>query len=185
VVAASVFYKRFSDPIERVIKPTAQLTTTFTNAESASNVGLELEARRRFAGLFMVGANYTYVNSEITLTAAEQQVQTSLNRPLAGQSENLFNALFEVGNSTASVRLLYNFFGDRISDIGSEGLPDILEDGRGSLDLAMSGRWRRLNLKFNVENLTDEAFNFTQGGLLQRDYQLGRSFQFSVGVAAF
>jgi hypothetical protein len=185
VVAASVFFKHFSDPIERIVEPTAQLRTSFTNADSARNVGIELEARRRFADLFMVGANYTYVNSEISLTAAAAQVQTSLNRALAGQSENLFNALFEVGNSAASVRLLYNFFGDRISDVGSLGLPDIFEDGRGSLDLALSGRWRRLNLKFNVENLTDEAFTFNQGGLLQREYTLGRSFQFSVGVSAF
>ena len=44
---------------------------------------------------FFVGANYTYVDSEVTLDAAAGQVQTSLVRPLAGTSENLFNALAE------------------------------------------------------------------------------------------
>jgi outer membrane receptor protein involved in Fe transport len=185
VVAASFFYKHFSDPIERIVEPTAQLRTSFTNAESARNVGFELEARRRFANLFMVGANYTYVNSKITLTPAAAQVQTSLERPLAGQSENLFNAVVEVGTGPVSGRLLYNFFGARISDIGSLGLPDIVEDGRGSVDFVLSARYRVLRLRFAAENLTDEEFTFTQGGLQQRRYALGRSFAFSVGVVPF
>jgi TonB dependent receptor/CarboxypepD_reg-like domain/TonB-dependent Receptor Plug Domain len=185
VLPASLFYKHFSDPIERIVEPTAQLRTSFTNAEAARNVGLEIEGRRRFGRVLMLGANYTWVNSEITLTPAAAQVQTSLERPLAGQSENLFNMVAEVGGADASVRLLYNFFGERISDVGSLGLPDILEDGRGSLDLAVSGRYRALRLRFTAENLTDEAFTFTQGGLQQRRYTFGRSFAFNVGVAAF
>jgi len=185
VVAASFFYKHFSDPIERIVEPTAQLRTSFTNAESARNVGIELEARRRFAELFMVGANYTYVSSEITLTPAAAQVQTSLSRPLAGQSENLFNLVAEVSGGPVTGRVLYNFFGQRISDIGSLGQPDIIEDGRGSLDFALSARYRLLRFRFTAENLTDEEFTFLQGGLQQRAYTLGRSFAFNIGVAAF
>jgi hypothetical protein len=185
VIATSFFYKHFSDPIERIVEPTAQLRTSFTNAESARNFGLELEARRRFAGRFMVGANYTFVNSEITLAPAAAQVQTSLSRPLAGQSENLVNLLFEVSGGPVTARALYNFFGERISDVGSLGLPDILEDGRGSLDLIVSSRFRALNVKVSAENLTDEEFDFTQGGLIQRRYQLGRTVAVSFGVSVF
>jgi TonB-dependent receptor len=185
VVAASVFFKHFSDPIERIVEPTAQLRTSFTNAESARNVGIELEARRRFADLFMVGANYTFVNSEITLTPAAAQVQTSLTRALAGQSENLFNAVAEVGRGSIVARVLYNFFGKRISDVGSLGLPDIFEDARGSLDAVVSARWRALRFRVTAENLTDEEFDFTQGAELQRRYRLGRTVGFSIGVAAF
>jgi TonB-dependent receptor len=185
VVAASFFYKHFSDPIERIVEPTAQLRTSFTNAESAQNVGIELEARRRFADLVMVGANYTFVNSAITLASAAAQVQTSLERPLAGQSENLFNAVFEVGRGPMVARVLYTFFGERISDVGSLGLPDILEDGRGTVDFILSARWRALRLRFTAENLGDEELTFTQGGLVQRQYTLGRSVAFNIGVAAF
>jgi len=185
VVAVSVFYKHFADPIERIVEPTAQLRTSFTNADSARNVGLELEARRQFADFFMLGANYTYVSSEISLAAAAAQVQTSLDRPLAGQSENLFNAVFQVTPGPIVARVLYNFFGSRISDVGSLGLPDIIEDGRGSVDVALSTAWRVLTFRFNAENLTDEDFMFTQGGLTQRRFKLGRAFQFSVGVSAF
>lgn len=185
VLAASVFYKHFSGPIERIVEPTAQLRTSFTNAESARNVGVELEGRRRFADLFTLGANYTYVNSAITLAPAAAQVQTSLNRPLAGQSENLFNVLAEVSRGPVTARVLYNFFGERISDVGSLGLPDILEDGRGTVDVSLSARHRALRFRVTAENLGDEEFDFTQGGELQRRYTTGRSVAFNIGVAAF
>jgi outer membrane receptor protein involved in Fe transport len=185
VVAASFFFKRFSDPIERIVEPTAQLRTSFTNADSARNVGLEFEVRRTFADHFTLGGNYTFVDSTITLTPAAAQVQTSLERALAGQSTHLFNALLEVSTDAASVRVLYNFFGDRISDVGSLGLPDIIEDQRGALDLIVSTRVRALNVRVSAENLTNEAFDLTQGGLLQRRYALGRSLQVSFGFSAF
>ena len=185
VVAASFFYKHFSDPIERIVEPTAQLRTSFTNADSARNVGLEFEVRRKFADLFTLGGNYTYVDSKITLTPAAAQVQTSLERSLAGQSKHLFNAMAEVGTAAASVRVLYNFFGDRINDVGSLGLPDIIEDQRGSLDLIVSTRVRALKIRVSAENLTDENFDLTQGGLLQRRYALGRSLGVNFGFSAF
>jgi outer membrane receptor protein involved in Fe transport len=185
VVAASVFFKHFSDPIERIVEPTAQLRTSFTNADSARNFGLELEARKRLVDAFLVGANYTYVNSRITLTPAAAQVQTSLERPLAGQSTNLFNALFEVRGGPVVARLLYNFFGERISDVGSLGLPDILEDKRGSVDVIVATRLRRVNVRFSAENLTDEEFDYTQGGLIQRSYNLGRTFGINFGFSTF
>ena len=185
VLAASVFFKHFNDPIERIVEPTAQLRTSFTNADSARNVGLELEARRRLNDRLLVGANYTFVNSQITLAPAAAQVQTSLERPLAGQSKNLFNGILQVEGDRFTARLLYNFFGSRISDVGSLGLPDILEEGRGSLDFVLSSRFRALSIRFSADNLTDEAFEFTQGGELQRRFELGRTFAINFGLTVF
>jgi hypothetical protein len=185
VFAASVFYKHFSDPIERIVEPTAQLRTSFTNADSARNFGIELEARKRLSGAFLVGANYTRVDSRITLAPAAAQVQTSLERALAGQSTNLFNALFQVEGGGMVARVLYNFFGDRISDVGSLGLPDIIERGRGTLDVVLSARVRAVSLRLSVDNIADEPFEFTQGGLLQRRYEHGRTFTINFGFSAF
>jgi outer membrane receptor protein involved in Fe transport len=186
VLAVSFFYKHFDSPIERIVEPTAQLRTSFTNAESARNLGLELEARRSIGEHFVLGANYTFVDSSITLTPAAAQVQTSLERPLAGQSENLFNISGEVRHEAASVRVLYNFYGERISDVGSLGLPDIYEDGRGTLDIVFSYRLRnRLTLRFSADNLTNAETRSSQGGLLQQSYFLGRTFTFGVGFSAF
>ena len=182
VLAASFFYKQFDDPIERIVEPTAQLRTSFANADTAKNAGLELEARSLVGPYVLVGANYTYVDSEVTLSPAARQVQTSLTRPLAGTSANLFNALFEVRGLGYSGRLLFNYFDDRISDVGSLGLPDIVEKGRHSLDFVFARRFDRASLRVAFTNLTDQAFEFTQGpfGPTQRIFQLGRSMSFGV-----
>jgi len=182
VLAASFFYKNFDNPIERIVEPTAQLRTSFTNAESARNAGFEVEARKSLGQYFFVGANYTYVDSEVTLSSAARQVQTSLVRPLAGTSENLFNAMFEARAMGYSARLLWNFFDDRISDVGSLGLPDIIEDARSSLDFVLSKRFERFSLKLAVSNLTDEDYVFTQGGQDQRIFSLGRTVAFGLSV---
>ena len=182
VVSASFFFKRFDDPIERIVEPTAQLRTSFTNADTARNAGVELELRALVGRYFLVGANYTRVDSEVTLSPASRQVQTSLVRPLAGTSANLFNALFEVRGPGFSGRLLWNYFDDRISDVGSLGLPDIIEKGRRSLDFVFSKRWDPASLKVALSNLTDQDYAYTQGvdGPTQRIYNLGRSISFGV-----
>lgn len=182
VVSASFFFKRFDDPIERIVEPTAQLRTSFTNADTARNAGVELELRSLVGRYFLVGANYTRVDSEVTLSPASRQVQTSLVRPLAGTSANLLNALFEVRGPGFSGRLLWNYFGDRISDVGSLGLPDIVEKGRRSLDFVFSKRWDPASLKVALSNLTDQDYVYTQGadGPIQRSYNLGRSISFGV-----
>ena len=182
VLSASFFYKQFDDPIERTVEPTAQLRTSFTNADTAKNSGIELEARSLIGAHVLVGANYTYVDSEVSLSPAARQVQTSLVRPLAGTSPNLFNAVFEVRGSGYSGRLLWNYFDDRISDVGSLGLPDIVEKARNSLDFVLSKRWSQASLKLAFTNLTDQDYEYTQGadGPTQRIYNLGRSMSFGV-----
>ena len=186
VVAASVFYKRFDQPIERVVEPTAQLRTSYTNAESARNFGIELETRRRIGEHVVVGGNYTFVDSSITLTPSQTNVLTTLERPLAGTSENLFNGLVEVGNATASARVLLNYFGDRIVDVGSLGLPDIVEEGRPTFDVVLSTRLGpRLNLRFQAENLGNREIRYLQGGRTQRAFALGRTFAFTIGFIGF
>ena len=185
VIAASVFYKRFDDPIERFVEPTAQLRTSYTNADSARNLGLELEGRRSFGEHLLFGVNYTHVDSEIELTPFQTNVLTTLSRPLSGTSKNIFNGTSEVRFGATSVRLLVNFFDDRIIDVGSLGLPDIFEAGRTTLDLAFAHRFDRLNLRFSLDNLTNEAIEFTQGAEVQRAYEVGRTFAFQLGYSLF
>ena len=186
VVSASFFYKRFQDPIEATVRPTAQLQTSFTNAASANNVGLEVEARKSLGRFVFIGANYTYVDSEVTISTEQVnlQVQSTLSRPLAGTSKNLFNALFEVRGGSYSGRLLVNWFDDRINDVGSLGLPDIIEKARGTVDFVFSKRFNPVSLKFGIANLTDATYQFTQGtssnAPTQRIFRLGRVVTFGL-----
>ena len=182
VISVSFFFKQLDTPIERVVEPTAQLRTSFANADSARNLGLELEGRKRLSEHFLVGVNYTFVDSEVTIGRQAGQVQTSLLRPLAGTSKNLFNAMAEFRRQDFAARLLWNYFGDRISDVGSLGLPDIIEEGRSAVDVILSQQWDAFGLRVAFENLLDDPFLFSQAGREQRVFKLGRAVSFSIDL---
>ncbi len=186
ILATSVFYKHFDEPIERIVIASAQPITTFQNADSARNFGVELEAAYDLGRGVFVNANYTFVDSRITLAPEQQSVQTSLERPLAGQSKNLFNLMAEYALRGFSARVLVNYAGDRISDVGSNQAPDVVEEGRETVDVVVM---QRLGSKFTFrvsgENLTDSDYLFTQGAARQRLFKVGRTFGVSFGVNVF
>jgi outer membrane receptor protein involved in Fe transport len=185
VLAISAFYKQFDRPIERVVSAGAQPIVSFQNADSARNLGIEVEAARKLGKGLFVNVNYTFVDSKITLAPEQRTVQTSLERALAGQSKHLFNGTAELTVGRLQTRLLYNYFGDRISDVGSNEAPDIVEQGRGTLDAALSLRLGKLNLRLIGENLTDTRYLFTQGPEEQRVFKLGRTIAVSFGLDVF
>ena len=185
VVSAGVFFKRFDSPIERIVEPTAQLRTSFTNAKSARNFGVELEARKRLSDMVLIGANYTFVDSSIALEGSQTNVLTSLERPLSGTSKHIFNAMVEARLPIFTARVLFNSFSERIAEVGSLQLPDIFEEGRQTVDVAVSRRVGKLNLRLSAENLTDTAVRFLQGPQTHREFKLGRTLAFQVGFSAF
>ena len=73
VVAASVFYKYFDKPIERVVLARRQPLATFQNSDNARNFGVELELARDARRHFFVNANYTFVDSKITLLPEQRR----------------------------------------------------------------------------------------------------------------
>ncbi|HET7747466.1 MAG TPA: TonB-dependent receptor [Vicinamibacteria bacterium] len=182
VLAVSAFFKQFDDPVERVVIAGAQPIVTYQNAQQARNVGFELEAARQFTTNVFFNLNYTFVDSKITLSPEQRTVQTSLERPLAGQSDHVLNAIGEVAVGGFSTRFLFNFFGDRISDVGANQAPDVIEQGRATLDAVVTQRIGRLSVKLAVENLTDETWTYTQGDQEQRVYRPGRTIGLSLGV---
>ena len=188
VLAASVFYKYFDQPIERVVIASANPIATFQNADKARNFGIELEAGQQFGRNVFVSSNYTFVDSKITLLPEQRTVQTSQERALAGQSRHLFNVMAEYTIKGFSSRLLYNYFGDRISDVGANGAPDVVEQGRGALDMVFSQRIRDFGIRLTLENLTDDEYEYTQTLTLretQRLYQTGRAMTLSFGYNVF
>jgi outer membrane receptor protein involved in Fe transport len=133
-----------------------------------------------------VNANYTFVDSRISLLEEQRSVQTSLERPLAGQSKNLFNITAEYAARGFSARVLVNYAGDRISDVGSNQAPDVIEQGRETVDFVFTQRiGSRFSFRLSGENLTDSEYLFTQGSEDQRIFKLGRTIGFSLGFNVF
>jgi outer membrane receptor protein involved in Fe transport len=115
-------------------------------------------------------------------------VQTSLERALAGQSSHLFNVSAEYLLKGFSSRVLYNYMGSRISDVGANAAPDIFEQGRGMLDVVVGQRFGGLTIRLNLENLTDEDYLFTQtltASETQRLYRTGRTISVAFGYNVF
>jgi TonB-dependent receptor len=188
VLAASVFFKHFDKPIERVVIAAANPIATFQNSDQARNFGIELEAGRQLTENLFFNANYTFVDSSITLLPEQLGVQTSSERPLAGQSKHLFNVTGEFALGGFSTRVLFNYVGDRISDVGANDAPDIIEEGRGLLDLVFAHRIRGLGIRFTVDNVTDSEYLFTQALDItetQRVFKMGRTIGLSFSFSAF
>ncbi|MBZ0263349.1 TonB-dependent receptor [bacterium] len=182
LIAVSVFYKHFINPVEVVIQPTAQHRVSYENAESANNYGMELELKQRI-GDFAVSANWSLLESDIVLSDSTQGIQTSDHRPLHGQSPYLFNAGISYESPSIRTRadLFFNIFGKRIAEVGSKPLPDIYEIPHADLDFTMlQPIGNRLSIKAGVENILNPEHRFEQGGQPTHVYKVGRVFSFGL-----
>ena len=86
---------------------------------------------------------------------------------------------FEVG-------VFYNRFGERLEAAGGEGIPDIYEQPRNSLDATLAfGLPRDVRVKLKGRNLLNDPFRYEQSAngitLVQRDYEVGTTF--SIGLS--
>ena len=197
LLAASFFYKNFERPIERTMISAVALLRTFSNAQAASNLGLEFEFRRGLDFLspkireFAISSNFTLVDSNIDLqNVGESVVLTSLNRPMQGQSRYVANVIAEWARPKArsTARYYFNYFSSRITDVGAFGLPDVVQDGLGTMDfvyeysLKGEGRWK---LRFAAENLNNARWFLTQGGQTFLAYREGRTFTVGTSFRVF
>jgi len=183
LLAASVFYKQFVNPIEVVIQPTAQHRVSYENARSADNYGLELEARQEMGDLserlnnWAISANLTLLRSNIQLSDSSQGIQTSPRRPLHGQSPYLinFSLTYAHPHYHTEADALLNVFGKRIAQVGTKPLPDIYELPHPALDITLS---QPLSAQFRlngaVRNLLDPPVRFRQGSMFTEEYREGR-----------
>jgi outer membrane receptor protein involved in Fe transport len=186
------FYKAFENPIEAVQVSGAALTETYQNADSARNQGLELEFRRSLGAWtgaldnFTLILNYSYIDSEISL--GPNTIQTNLDRPLVLQPDHVGNFVFEWFQPSwnSSVRLLYNYTGEKISFAGTNGLDDIVEDPRGTIDIAYRQGFKLFRVpwvfKLTGENLAETERVWSQGGDVWRAWNPGRKIGISLGV---
>ncbi|HUP66044.1 MAG TPA: TonB-dependent receptor [Thermoanaerobaculia bacterium] len=197
VVAASLFYKSIDDPIERIVQPTTELRTSFVNADLATLSGLELELRRSLEilspklRLWSVNLNYARIHSDVTVGDQQLSVVTNLERPLEGQSDqvgNLALQFFDPQRGTM-LRILGSFTGERITDVGAFGLPDIIQEPVSSLDLVASqslGPFAPgIELKLAASNVLDASRQWSQGDRLQRAIHPGRTFSLSLSYTPF
>jgi hypothetical protein len=185
VLSLGAFAKTFKNPIERVlVATTGKAQIGFTNAESATNYGVELDMRKNLGGMIdalqpiTVFSNATVMASRITISDA-LTAATNPNRPMVGQAPYVVNTGVSYSNLAGSVNatLLYNKVGKRIVLAGVNPIPDTYEMARNVLDFSVQiPVVKSVSLKMNAQNLLNAPFLEKTGNLERRRYDMGRVF---------
>lgn len=145
LLSVSLFYKNFSNPIERNFSSSGGGTTSFgfQNVTSAENYGAELEARKNldFLGAWgedlLLFTNVAFIGSTIDLTNVDSY---DPRRALQGQSPYIVNTGLTANLSKwgLGATLAYNIIGDRVAYVGTDNFADIYERHRNLLDFSVS-----------------------------------------------
>ncbi len=189
IFSVGLFYKGLTNPIETTRLGGATPTVTLQNAKGGTNLGLELEGRKRLGFIapelaeFYLGGNIAFIRSKVELE--EVGIATETERPLQGQSPYVLNLVlgYDGRDSRTSAAVLYNVAGKRISQIGTFGLPDVYEQPFHRLDFIIThGVTENLSISLKAQNLLDDDVEFTQSGQTTNKYRLGSSFSISATV---
>jgi TonB-dependent receptor len=210
--SVSGFWKQIDRPIETVVSVVAgAIETTFANAPKAELYGAELDAQKYFpldfvsdsaffsGRRFMVGANYTYTNSQLKVSADDTTIfpftgqvipATEFFRngqPLTGQSDHVANLQlgFSDQDSLSEQTLLLNYASDRSTSRGPAGQPDLVERPGLRLDVVIRQGFDLggvfMELKLEGRNLTGvryQEFQSLNGSRIDTNtYALGRVFR--------
>lgn len=189
LLSVGVFAKQFDRPIERIdIATGGQPIVSFFNAQSAQNLGVELEMRKALGSLAMVLEPYS-VFSNVTLMRSTIRVggnasaNTNANRAMMGQAPWVANVgLTRLGrHEGSSATLLYSAVGPRIFAAGTIPFPDIIEQPRHMVDfslrLPINDRW---SWKLDTRNLLDAPYRLTQGPITRESFRSGRVVSFGM-----
>lgn len=186
-VSLSWFSKDFTNPVERVIIPGFESPRSFKNALGATNTGIEIDFRKTLNFIssesteWFVSGNYASIDSEVDLGTAT--IETESSRPLQGQASYTMNLLAGLDYEPwqAKGTLLYNVVGDKISEVGSEGVPSVIEQPAPQLDFVYKQDISDdIKLSFKMTNILNPLREFKQQSKIARSYKKGQSA--SIGI---
>lgn len=174
MLAVSVYYKSFLNPIVKVFSPVSSTgEITYDNLDQAVVYGAEVEWRKSLDFIsgslknFKLATNLSLIYSEVEIPEEDlESIQNNYllmgtTRPFQGQSPFLINANLYYKHDSASVKssLTFNVFGKRLYEIGSTGNPDIFEMPRPLLNYNISKTINnKIDLSFSVGNILNTKF---------------------------
>jgi outer membrane receptor protein involved in Fe transport len=174
VLSAGIFGKKIRDPIELIsFSVASNVLVQPVNYEKGRVKGFELEGRSSLSGLgrwasgFQGGMNFTWIDSQVDVPAAEQESLAAYgldeeSRRLLGQPKYLFNASLTWDHKGTALALFYNYVGETLRTGAArgpeDGLPNTFEKPHDTLDITGS---QELGKHFRV--------GFKAMNLLRRD----------------
>lgn len=202
----ALFYKHFKNPIESTYYENAGgYTYSFTNAKSANNIGIEVDAKKNLDVLglknFSLSLNAAYIHSRVQF---DESNTLEHSRPMQGQSPYLINTgiFYQNERYKFTTGLLYNVIGERIVGVGRKvagntaiSVPDIYEQPRNLVDLTFSVKLNKyVTLNGAAKNILNEdvllqqtaKFSSANGeqtrNQVKQKYTPGRNYSLGISV---
>ncbi|GAB4250560.1 MAG: TonB-dependent receptor [Vicingaceae bacterium] len=203
IISFSVYYKNFTNPIERVFNTkAANAELTWRNQDRAIVYGAEFEFRKQLNFLsdsinkFSLGGNFSYIQSKVDIDGQEYKNLIALNsnasttRQMFGQSPYIVNAFVEYKNDSLGlmVSLSYNVAGPKIAVVYANGLPNVYEQPANQLDVTLGKKLsKRFNAMIKARNILDPIYKQTQtfkgNEYIFNAYRKGRIFSLSLSYS--
>ncbi|SEG27397.1 Outer membrane receptor proteins, mostly Fe transport [Sphingobacterium lactis] len=179
IISVTGYYKYLDKPIELISDNTAYPAYIFANMESATNLGLEFEARKNMTFLgdkdwladFFVYANGTLLKSTVQVLSPYdtklqpnkeavryQEKMPDQNRPLLGQSPWLINLGIGYWGQSFGATASYNHRGYRTFLTARDISQVQFENAPRQVDFQIYGRFLKgkMEAKLNMANLLNE-----------------------------
>ena len=152
------YYKHLDKPIERTQHLQGGAAVySFQNAEQGMAVGIEAEVRKLIVKDLRLGANVSYMYTNVKLP--EGGVYTNKERSLQGASPILLNVDLAYSprfseDRQLNLALLYNMQGKRIHAVGISQMGDVEELARHTMNFRASYAFNnRCSLSLQIDNL--------------------------------
>ncbi|MEA2073128.1 MAG: hypothetical protein U9O86_06040, partial [Campylobacterota bacterium] len=178
-ITTGIYYKNLDKPIEDVMLPSSSLPIySFDNTDKAIIMGFEIDGRKDLSFLYsklknyFISGNFSYTDSDVTLTEEQESLYTSNHRNLQGLSPFVVNLALSYEDKKRSATFSYNKMSERIRKIGmieyESGqplyFPDYYEDPAAVLDFVWIHKIAYgLSYKVKVGNILDEETLWYQG----------------------
>ncbi|MDY0121795.1 MAG: TonB-dependent receptor [Sulfurimonas sp.] len=200
-ITVSTFYKALKNPIEDVRTFTTSTLDRFSfeNSDSATITGIEFSWYKNLAFIdtiledLIFSGNYTYLQSEVTLTPEQKAKFVTSQRELQGLSPEVINLSFTYQNDARSLNLSYNKMSKRLMRIALKNGDVVLgldeyEIPPQLLDFTWIEKFHSemigsdLTMTFKIKNILDDETQWVQEGKTTLKYKTGQSYSLSLGA---
>ena len=189
LVALSVFYKDFRNPISLSVKPASNTEFQYVNVASGYVSGFEIEFRKSLNVIsddlkdFKFGGNLAFIRSQMDIPSDARYIPES--RTFTGQSPILANANLTYSNPNNGIEggISYNYIGRRLANLGDQA-PDTYAAPFNTLNVTLGYTFKNYNIKLGAQNLINnrvtESLLYEGQEYITSDYLRGRTFTLGV-----
>lgn len=200
IISLSLFYKRFTNPIEQqAVQEALNTEITWVNIPHATVYGAELEMRKNLGFIseslnwFSLGANFSYIQSQAVINPEELIVIRSQDpthpavRPLFGQSPYIINTILSYDNDSIGMNaaIAYNVQGPKLFLVTKGGVPDIYQQPMPALDFTISKSLGEFfTVGFKARNLLNpmNRKTYTYRDVMYDWYSFDRGVTYSISL---